>query len=39
MQILITTSVLSRPRVVQFTPWRLALALLALTLQIGRAHV
>lgn len=32
MQILITTSVLSRPRVVQFTPWRLALALLALTI-------
>ncbi len=34
MQILITTSVLSRPRVVQFTPWRLALALLALTLPL-----
>ena len=34
MQILITTSVLSRPRVVQFTPWRLALALLARTLPL-----
>lgn len=34
MQILITTSVLSRPKVVQFTPWRLALALLALTLPL-----
>ena len=30
MQILITTSVLSRPKVMQFTPWSLALALLAL---------
>ncbi len=34
MQILITTSVLSRPRVVQFTPWRLAVALMALTLPL-----
>lgn len=34
MQILITTSVLSRPKVVQFTPWRLALGLLALTLPL-----
>ena len=34
MQILITTSVLSRPRVMQFTPWSLAAALLALTLPL-----
>jgi murein DD-endopeptidase MepM/ murein hydrolase activator NlpD len=34
MQILITTSVLSRPKVVQLTPWRLALALVALTLPL-----
>lgn len=34
MQILITTSVLSRPRVVQFTPWRLTVALMALTLPL-----
>jgi murein DD-endopeptidase MepM/ murein hydrolase activator NlpD len=34
MQILITTSVLSRPRVVQFTPWRLGLTLLLLTLPL-----
>lgn len=32
MQILITTSVLSRPRIVQFTAWRLVLTLLALTI-------
>ncbi len=34
MQILITTSVLSRPRVVQLTPWRLGLGLLALTIPL-----
>lgn len=34
MQILITTSVLSSPRVVQITPWRLVLGLLALTLPL-----
>lgn len=34
MQILITTSVLSRPRVVQLTPWRLALLALTLTLPL-----
>lgn len=32
MQILITTSALSRPRIVQFTPWGLVLTLLALAI-------
>lgn len=34
MQILITTSVMSRPRVLQFTPWSLILSLLALALPL-----
>jgi hypothetical protein len=34
MQILITTSALARPRVLQFTPWSLGLSLLALTIPL-----
>lgn len=39
MQILITTSVLSRPRIVQFTAWRLVLTLLALTIPMMAASL
>jgi murein DD-endopeptidase MepM/ murein hydrolase activator NlpD len=39
MQILITTSVLSKPRIVQFTAWRLALSLLALVFPLMLASL
>jgi len=39
MQILITTSVMSRPRIVQFTAWRLVLTLVALTIPLMAASL
>lgn len=39
MQILITTSVMSRPRIVQFTAWRLVLTLLALAIPLMAASL
>lgn len=39
MQILITTSVLSRPRIVQFTRWKLLLTLLAMTIPMMMASL
>lgn len=39
MQILITTSVAAKPRIVQFTPWTLLAALLALTVPLMMASL
>jgi murein DD-endopeptidase MepM/ murein hydrolase activator NlpD len=39
MQILITTSVASKPRIVQFTPWTLLAGLLALTIPLMMASL